>query len=135
MPNSTLIHVAVGVVIDGADNILIAKRADQVHKGGRWAFPGGKVESDESVEQALARELLEELAIVVSGARPLLTIAHEYVDKSVLLDVWWVFDFTGEPRGAEGQPVAWVSAEQLSRYRFPEANAAIVLAVQQVLSR
>ncbi|MFT5577842.1 MAG: 8-oxo-dGTP diphosphatase [Paraglaciecola psychrophila] len=133
MANLKSIHVAVGVIIDSADNILIALRPAQLHQGGLWEFPGGKVEAGETVESALARELLEELAISVSSCQPLIKIAHDYVDKSVLLDVWWVRGFSGEPRGAEGQPIEWVGAEQLGDYRFPEANIAIVEAIQQQL--
>jgi len=128
------LHVAVGVIVDSNDKILIARRPVQLHQGGLWEFPGGKVESGESVQCALSRELAEELAIEVSRARPLIKIAHDYSDKSVLLDVWWVEGFTGSARGVEGQPIAWVSSEQLSDYQFPEANSAIVQAVQQALS-
>jgi len=129
----TSIHVAVGVIVDREGKILIARRSAQLHQGGLWEFPGGKVEFGESVQCALGRELAEELAIEVSCCRPLIKIAHDYADKSVLLDVWWVEGFTGKARGAEGQPIAWVGAGQLSDYQFPEANKAIVLAVQRVL--
>jgi 8-oxo-dGTP diphosphatase len=71
---------------------------------GLWEFPGGKVEAEESVETALGRELHEELGIVVDVARPLIKVQHDYPDKQVLLDVWEVSAFTGEPHGAEGQP-------------------------------
>jgi 8-oxo-dGTP diphosphatase len=103
------VHVAAAVIRDGSGQILIARRADSQHQGGLWEFPGGKVEADESVETALARELHEELGIVVGAARPLIKIRHDYPDKQVLLDVWEVSAFTGEPHGAEGQPLAWVA--------------------------
>ncbi|MGY4492535.1 Nudix family hydrolase [Pseudomonas sp. TE3610] len=122
------IHVA-AAVIRGADNrILIARRADTQHQGGLWEFPGGKVEEGESVRVALARELAEELAITVTAARPLIKVQHDYPDKQVLLDVWEVSAFTGEPHGAEGQPLAWVTARELPNYEFPEANRPIVKA-------
>jgi 8-oxo-dGTP diphosphatase len=122
------VHVAAAVIRDNSGNILIARRADTQHQGGLWEFPGGKVEADESVETALARELHEELGIVVGAARPLIKVRHDYPDKQVLLDVWEVSAFTGEPHGAEGQPLAWVSARELSSYEFPEANRPIVAA-------
>jgi 8-oxo-dGTP diphosphatase len=122
------IHVA-AAVIRGADNrILIARRGDTQHQGGLWEFPGGKVEADETVQTALARELHEELGIEVSQARPLIKVQHDYADKQVLLDVWEVSAFTGEPHGAEGQPLAWVKARELPGYEFPEANRPIVAA-------
>lgn len=133
MPNTEpkkRIHVAVGVIVNAAREVLIALRPDHVHQGGLWEFPGGKVEATEVVAQALSRELEEELAIVVTHSRPLIEIAHDYPDKQVLLDVWWVDAFQGEPRGSEGQSVRWVAVDQLSHYQFPEANAPIITAIQ-----
>ena len=118
-------------VIRGTDGkILIARRADTQHQGGLWEFPGGKVEAGESVEAALGRELKEELGIVVEAARPLIKVQHDYPDKHVLLDVWEVSAFSGEPHGAEGQPLAWVSPRELADYAFPEANQPIVAAAR-----
>jgi 8-oxo-dGTP diphosphatase len=124
------IHVAAAVIRGGDGRILIAKRPDDKHQGGLWEFPGGKVEADESVERALARELDEELGIRPSAARPLLQVRHDYPDKQVLLDVWDVTAFAGEPHGAEGQPLAWVAPERLGDYQFPAANRPIVAAAR-----
>ncbi|PWB33794.1 hypothetical protein DCO48_09065 [Pseudomonas sp. SDI] len=124
------IHVAAAVIRGVDGRILIARRADSQHQGGLWEFPGGKVELGEAVEHALARELQEELGIVVTAARPLIQVKHDYPDKQVLLDVWEVSGFTGEPHGAEGQPLAWVSTRELPQYDFPEANRPIVAAAR-----
>ena len=124
------VHVAAAVIRGTDGKILIARRTDAQHQGGLWEFPGGKVEPVETVEDALGRELQEELAIVVSAARPLIKVQHDYPDKQVLLDVWEVSAFTGEPRGVEGQPLAWVSARDLPEYEFPAANQAIVTAAR-----
>lgn len=124
------IHVA-AAVIRGADRrILIARRPEDKHQGGLWEFPGGKVEAGEAVEVALARELEEELGIRPTAARPLIQVRHDYPDKQVLLDVWEVSAFSGEPHGAEGQPLAWVSSAELADYQFPAANRPIVAAAQ-----
>ena len=123
------VHVAVGVVINAERQILIALRPAHVHQGGLWEFPGGKVEQGETVEQALRRELKEELAIEARAFKPLLDLQHDYVDKSVRLDVWWVEGFEGQPVGQEGQAVRWVHSDQLAQYQFPEANQAIVDAI------
>ena len=128
------VHVAVGVIIDQDRRILIAKRHDHLHQGGLWEFPGGKVEQDEHVFQALCRELHEELDIEPVAGAPLLEVEHDYGDKTVLLDVWWVTDFEGTPMGKEGQPIAWVAAPSLKDYDFPEANARIVERVIAELS-
>jgi len=128
------VHVAVGVISDGGGGILVSRRAEHAHQGGLWEFPGGKVEMGETVQQALHRELLEELAIEVQECEPLLTIAHDYADKSVLLDVWWVGAFGGEPHGREGQPLRWVVGAELRSLDFPKANEAIIAAVEEKLS-
>ena len=126
------VHVAVAVIVHQNDSnkILIAKRPDHVHKGGLWEFPGGKVEQGEHVFEALARELEEELAIFVLQAEPLINIQHDYPEKSVLLDVWKVTEFSGNAKENEGQAIEWVSVSQLNEYSFPEANNLIISELQ-----
>lgn len=124
-----LIHVAVGVIVGIDGKILIAKRPHTAHQGGLWEFPGGKVDAGESVHQALVRELQEELAIAVTASEPLIQIRHHYPDKSVLLDVYKVTGFDGEPSGAEGQPICWVAPTALDDFEFPAANRPIISAI------
>jgi 8-oxo-dGTP diphosphatase len=124
------VHVAAAVIRGADGRILIARRADSQHQGGLWEFPGGKVESGETVQAGLARELKEELGIGVTSARPLIKIQHDYPDKQVLLDVWEVSAFSGVPHGAEGQPLAWVSNRELVNYDFPAANQPILAAAR-----
>ncbi len=123
------LHVAVGVIRDSAGNILISLRHDAAHQGGLWEFPGGKVEAGESVEQALKRELKEELDISITELTPLIQIKHQYTDLNVLLDVWTVKRFKGEAKGCEGQAIKWLGCEQLQHFSFPEANKPIISAV------
>ncbi|PLW82947.1 hypothetical protein CWI75_05795 [Kineobactrum sediminis] len=125
-----VVHVAVAVVMDARQRILISRRAGSAHQGGLWEFPGGKVEPGEPVRDALARELREELGIGFGVAQPLLLVPFDYGDKAVLLDVYQVTGLTGEARGLEGQPLAWVTATELSQYPFPAANVPIVAALQ-----
>ncbi|WP_299582710.1 8-oxo-dGTP diphosphatase MutT [uncultured Microbulbifer sp.] len=129
---SRVIHVAVGVVRRGDGKILIARRPKHLHMGGLWEFPGGKVEAGETVQQALSRELREEVAIEVQELQPLVEIRHEYPEKSVLLDTWLVTAFSGEPEGCEGQETAWATVQGLENYQFPDANQAIIKAIQTV---
>ena len=130
--SNTPIHVAVGVIFDNqkADQILIAKRPQHLHQGGLWEFPGGKVAAGETVDQALKRELFEELGITVIQSQPLMQVEHNYSDKQVFLDIWTVTQYSGEARGLEGQQCHWVAMQQLlsaeSKYQFPEANKAIL---------
>ncbi|MBM70310.1 MAG: 8-oxo-dGTP diphosphatase MutT [Haliea sp.] len=127
------VHVAVGVVLDEQHRVLISRRASAAHQGGLWEFPGGKVEPGESVERALARELREELGIGFASSQPLLLVPFNYGDKAVLLDVHLVTELEGKARGLEGQPLRWVTAEELARYEFPAANVPIVSAVRRRL--
>jgi 8-oxo-dGTP diphosphatase len=121
-----IVHVAVGVVVNDDNEILIAKRPDELHQGGLWEFPGGKVEQGETVQQALAREFQEEVAINLLVVEPFMEIHHDYGDKKVFLDIWLSRQFEGVAKGLEGQPVIWAPVSQLKQYTFPEANTAIV---------
>ena len=124
------IHVAVGIVRNAAGEVLLTRRPNHVHQGGLWEFPGGKVETGETVETALVRELHEELGIQVGATRPLIRIRHAYSDKNVLLDVWCVVEYNGQPRGLEGQPLAWAAPQVLSRYALPAADRPIINALR-----
>ena len=85
MPNTALendiVTVAVGVLTDPERRVLVTRRAPHAHQGGLWEFPGGKLEPGESVLEALARELWEELGIEIEGSEPLLSVEHDYGDK------------------------------------------------------
>lgn len=124
------VHVAVGVIAsEGGDSVLLSLRHPELHQGGLWEFPGGKVEAGESLRDALARELYEELGIALKTTEPLLEVRHDYGDKQVLLDVMLVKSFEHEPVGREGQQLRWVSLDHLSDVEFPAANLAIVQAI------
>lgn len=120
-----VVEVAVGVIKRG-DKIYISKRADILHQGGLWEFPGGKREQQESIEQALCRELLEEVNITVLEQQALMVIQHDYGDKKVKLDVRLVEQFLGEPSPQENQLAQWVNIDELNNYEFPQANLPII---------
>lgn len=137
MPESRL-HVAVAVIIkDG--RVLISKRAHNVHQGSLWEFPGGKVETGETITEALFREVKEELGIIIKKSRPLIKLVYDYPDKSVLLETRIVTVFDGKEYvfnsavkqqfGLEGQRVEWLALENLNDYQFPQANKAIINAL------
>ena len=130
----SIVHVAVGVILDAQRNILITRRASDAHQGDLWEFPGGKLEAGESLAEALARELLEELGITIGRTSALLQICHDYGDKTVLLDVHVVWEFSGEPRPLEDQPMVWVTPSELCEYAFPVANTPIVTALGKLLA-
>jgi len=120
-----VVEVAVGV-IKRDNKIYISKRADDLHQGGKWEFPGGKREPNETIEQALARELLEEIGIQVIQQSPFMLIEHDYGDKKVCLDVRLVEEFEGQASHQEGQQSQWVEISDLNQFTFPEANKVII---------
>ncbi|AQU82070.1 MAG: Nudix family hydrolase [Halomonas sp.] len=124
------VHVAAAAMISADQKqVLIARRPSNVDHGGLWEFPGGKLAPYETGLEGLKRELHEELGVEIVRARPLIRVHHEYPDKHILLDVWQVQEFAGEPFGREGQAVRWVPMEELANYPFPAANLPILRAV------
>lgn len=120
------IRVAVAVVINSENKVLIAKRHQHLHQGGKWEFPGGKIEKGELPQTALIRELKEEVDLDVNHAIPMMVLDYDYGDKFVSLDIWVIKDFTGNARGAEQQEIRWVDINQLNEFTFPDANQPIV---------
>jgi mutator protein MutT len=108
---------------DGA--ILITRRAPGSHLAGLWEFPGGKPDPGETLDGALRREIAEELGVEAQVGDKVETIEWEYTDKHVRLH-FFRCTVTGEPRPLEGQEMAWVSPDELARYEFPAADAALL---------
>jgi 8-oxo-dGTP diphosphatase len=127
------IEVAVGVITKN-ELFFVCRRQAHQHQGNKWEFPGGKLDADESVDDALKRELNEEVGIVVEQSAPLMFLEYSYPDKNVSLHVFIVTDFTGNAHGAEGQETQWLSFEALKTLDFPAANKAIIekLALQRL---
>lgn len=123
------VHVAVGLLVQGA-RVFVARRHVRSHQGGLWEFPGGKLAQGESVRSGLARELHEELGVEVTAARPYLQVRHRYADKTVLLDVWQIEAFRGEPHGREGQDARWADIDALRPSEFPDADRPILRRLQ-----
>lgn len=109
--------------------MLLARRPAGAHQGGLWEFPGGKLELGETPGQALERELYEELGVRVRARRPLIRVQHGYPDREVVLHVWRVEDWRGEPVGREGQPLAWVEPAALADYAMPAADQPVCKAL------
>ncbi|WP_323774354.1 Nudix family hydrolase [Alcanivorax sp.] len=128
---STPAITVVAAIIRGEDGrICLSKRPDNKHQGGRWEFPGGKVEQGEALSEALARELEEELGMTGATSSAFMTIAHQYDDLHVTLHFRDVRAWQGEPEGREGQRVQWFLPDELSGLRFPAANQPVVNAIR-----
>ncbi len=133
MKAARVVHVAVAVIYDAVGRVLIAQRLPHQHLAGLWEFPGGKLEPGETLAEGLRREIGEELGIRVEASAPLLRIEHAYPEKTVLLDVWRITRWTGEPPGAqgtEGQSLRWVHPDDMRAEEFPPADLAIIAALR-----
>jgi 8-oxo-dGTP diphosphatase len=126
---TSIVQIAVGVLRDADGRVLISERPLNTHLGGFWEFPGGKVEVNESVETALTRELDEELGVRPLDARPLIQVRHSYAEKEVLLDVFLVRSWQGNPHGREDQAICWRFPWELDPKHFPAADAPIISAL------
>lgn len=120
------LQVAVGIIRDPQRGIFLTRRSASSHMANKWEFPGGKIEQNESAEQALKRELMEETGIEVTRARPVGQAEHTYEEVHVTLHFFLVEEWQGEPWGKEGQPQRWVAQNALIAEEFPPANHQLV---------
>ena len=116
-----IIEVSAGLVFREG-RLLISQRRAEDHLGGLWEFPGGKRHDGESDEECLRRELREELGIEVEVGALIETITHEYPGKTVCLKFFRCVWRSNEPRAIGCQDFAWVNRDELSKYKFPEAD-------------
>ena len=120
-------QVAVGVVWDKNNQVLITKRPYHVAQGGLWEFPGGKIEEHETPNEALLRELHEEIGIRVKKSQFMMQIEEPNEDNSLCLIVFHVVAFDGLAKPlAEQLDLQWVKPTDLSQYTFPDTNKAII---------
>jgi mutator protein MutT len=124
------IHVVAAAVMDTRGRVLIAQRPAGKHLAGMWEFPGGKVEPGEARVDALRRELMEELGIEIETPRPLLRLRHTYPYGTVLLDVWVVRRYQGEPRSLDGQALRWCGRSELGAAGLLPADRPIIGALR-----
>ncbi|MCU0529540.1 MAG: 8-oxo-dGTP diphosphatase MutT [Cyanobium sp. Prado107] len=125
--------IGVGVVLNGAGEVLIDQRLNEGLLGGLWEFPGGKQEPGEAIEATIARELREELAIEAGVGEQLIVVDHAYSHKRLRFMVHLCTWLSGEPRPLAAQQVRWVRPEQLGDFPFPAANARIIAALHERL--
>ncbi|NVK86506.1 MAG: 8-oxo-dGTP diphosphatase MutT [Gammaproteobacteria bacterium] len=106
--------------------VLVAKRPEHKHQGGKWEFPGGKVEPYEENLAALKRECLEEIGIHIQKANLFHSVSFNYPDQSVAIDFYLIDEFSGTASGLEEQEVKWVDLSSLNDLTFPAANQPVV---------
>ena len=121
-----MIHVVAGALFDASGRVLIAQRPPGKHMAGGWEFPGGKVEQGEEPFAALKRELHEELGIDVHDAAPLIAYEHQYPHRRVLLDLWVVTRYSGEPQPLDAPALQWVAVDELERAGLLEADLPMI---------
>jgi len=126
-----LTHVVAAAVTDLEGRVLIAQRPPGKHLAGRWEFPGGKLDAGEDRRAGLARELREELGITLRPPlRPLIRVRHTYDYGEVLIDMWVARQYSGEPRGLEGQALRWCTRDELESVELLPADGPIVAALR-----
>lgn len=135
--------IGVGIVVRGRGRgrgrrveVLISRRRNGPGAvlGGFWEFPGGKLEPGETVEQAIRRELREEVGIGAEPTTPLTPIEHTYPHGRVLLRAMLCRWVGGEPTPIHADQCRWVALDDMDRYEFPPANAPLLLELRGLLS-
>lgn len=132
---TNIILVAGGAFIDADNRVLIQKRPDNKPYAGFWEFPGGKLEAGETPEQALVREIQEELGIVTieKAFFPLSFVSHPFPKGHVLMPLYGCRNWTGVPSPKEGQELAWVRPARLADYNLLESNLPLIAPLCQLV--
>lgn len=124
--------IGVAVIWNEWGQIIIDKRRQTGEMAGLWEFPGGKIESGETVAECIAREIEEELGIRVEVGDRLMSIEHAYPRFRVTLLVHHCRHLEGEPQPIECSEVKWVDVSDLRNYTFPAANSQIISALEEI---
>jgi 8-oxo-dGTP diphosphatase len=123
-----LLLVAACALVDADGRVLIAQRPEGKQLAGLWEFPGGKVETGETPEECLIRELREEIGVETQAAclAPLTFASHSYDDFHLLMPLYVCRRFTGIAAPREGQALKWVKPVRLRDYPMPPADAPLI---------
>lgn len=125
-PSRTIIDVVCGVIRNDSGEILACQRPQGKHLAGLWEFPGGKVDPGESPEEALIRELQEELCVTVSVGESLTPVVWDYDDRSIRLHPFICHIITGELLATEHEALLWCSEQNFSSLPWAEADLPIL---------
>lgn len=126
--NLKTVLVAAVILVDHDSRILLAQRPQGKALAGMWEFPGGKVESDETPEVALCRELKEELGIhtAPSCLAPLTFASHSYDSFHLLMPLYICRVWEGTPKPLEDQKLAWAKVDEMDKYEMPPADLPLI---------
>jgi len=129
-----IVIVAACALLDPEGAVLIAKRPEGRPLAGLWEFPGGKIEAGEEPEEALIREIHEELGIDIakSDLTPLIFASHAYPDFHLLMPVYLCRRWQGSVAAREGQELLWVKPDALHRYDMPPADEPLKIAMRDL---
>lgn len=130
---SNIPHKIIGVAVIWNDEkqILIDRRLPTGTMANLWEFPGGKIETGETIEECIEREILEELGIKIEVGKHLITVDHTYPHLRVTLTVHHCHYLSGIPQAIECAEVRWVGLDELDNFDFPEANGEIIAALRK----
>lgn len=117
--------VVVAAVIERDGRFLIARRLHGSHLAGYWEFPGGKVHSGETLEEALRREIAEELNTGIEDLKKIFHTSHSYAERIVELHFYRGV-LTGIPEAMLGQDLQWVARDDFASFEFPPADAELI---------
>jgi 8-oxo-dGTP diphosphatase len=121
----------VAAVVERGGRYLITRRLEGTHLAGLWEFPGGKILPGEKPEDALRRELKEELGVEAAVGEPIQTVDWTYPEKKVRI-LFFRCALAGEPAPLEGQEMRWVGSTDLRSYNFPDADTTLIARLSRV---
>jgi 8-oxo-dGTP diphosphatase len=110
-----VVEVAVGVLMNDVGAVLLGQRPVGKPYAGYWEFPGGKIESGETLFAALSRELLEEIDVLIEDAEEFMVLEHDYPHAYVRLHICLVKSWQGQPRGLENQALGWLNIKDVDQ--------------------
>lgn len=125
-------HIAVGLILNQNNELLIALRPNESMLGGLWEFPGGKKEKDETLQVTVARELKEELGVEVEVFSKFQELKHAYSHFKITMHAFWCRILNGTPQPKSSQEIKWVSLDEIDNFPFPKANKTLIGGLQKL---
>lgn len=125
-------QIAVGLILNQNNELLIALRPNESMLGGLWEFPGGKQEDNETLQEATARELKEELGVDVQVFSKFRDLRHAYSHFKITMHAFWCRIKSGDPEPKSSQQIKWVSLDKIDKYPFPKANKTLIESLKKL---